>query len=88
MAAAVPMAMLAWIVTPAVAGPAATDQRFTVTLIAALTGEVIWQCVLVVVLVAREQRSLRWPRFPSEPPGTQCGSHTGLPRSFRTRDLR
>jgi hypothetical protein len=55
------MGVLAWIVAPAVAGPGATDERFTVILIAALTGGLIWQCVLVVVLVAREQRSLRWP---------------------------
>jgi membrane protease YdiL (CAAX protease family) len=61
LAAAGPMGVLAWVVAPAVAGPAATEARFTVTLIAALTSGLIWQCVLVVVLVAREQRSLRWP---------------------------
>jgi membrane protease YdiL (CAAX protease family) len=61
LAAAVPMGVLAWIVAPAVAGPGTTDERFTVILIAALTGGLIWQCALVVVLVAREQRSLRWP---------------------------
>lgn len=61
LAAAAPMAVLAWIVTPALAGSGAADRRFVVTLIAALTAGLIWQCVLVVVLVAREQRSLRWP---------------------------
>ena len=61
LAAAVPMGVLAWKVTPAVAGRGATEARFTVTLIAALTGGVIWQCVLVLVLVAREQRTPRRP---------------------------
>ncbi|TCO59745.1 CPBP family intramembrane glutamic endopeptidase [Actinocrispum wychmicini] len=61
LAAAAPMGVLAWIVTPAVAGPGATDRRSAVTLIVALTVGLIWQCVLVVALVAREQRSLRWP---------------------------
>jgi len=55
------MAVLAWIVAPAVAGAGATDRRFVVTLIGALACGLIWQCVLVVALVAREQRSLRWP---------------------------
>jgi membrane protease YdiL (CAAX protease family) len=80
-AAALPMAVLAWIVAPAVAGTAATDRRFVVTLIGALTCGLAWQCVLVVLLVAREQRSLRWPvvrdalwlRPPSDPAGRRGG---------------
>ena len=57
-AAAVPMGLLAWVVAPAVA--AATHQRLAVPLIFALTAGLIWQFVLVLVLVAREQHSLRW----------------------------
>jgi membrane protease YdiL (CAAX protease family) len=59
-AAAVPIGLLAWIVTPAVAGAGATPARFAVTLIGALTAGLIWQFVLVLALVAREQHSLRW----------------------------
>lgn len=60
-AATTPMAVLAWVVAPAVAGSAATDTRFAVTLIAALTIGLIWQFVLVLAMVAHEQHSLRWP---------------------------
>jgi uncharacterized protein len=59
-AAAVPMAALAWIVAPALAGPAATERAFAVTLIAALTAGLVWQSVLVLGLVFHERRSLRW----------------------------
>jgi CAAX protease family protein len=59
-AAAVPMGLLAWVIAPAVAGAAATDRRFFVTLVAALTVGLIWQFVLVAGLVFHEQRSLRW----------------------------
>lgn len=58
--AALPMAALAWIVGPWLAhrldGPAALPRA----LILALTAGLIWQFLLVVVLVYREQRSLRW----------------------------
>jgi len=80
-AAAVPMAVLAWVVAPAVAGGTATDRRFAVTLIGALTGGLIWQCVMVIALVAREQRSLRWPVVRSAlwlgPPSDQAGRRGG-----------
>jgi membrane protease YdiL (CAAX protease family) len=59
-AAAVPMGVLSWVVAPAVAGPHATMARFAVSLIAALTAGLVWQFLLVMFLVAREQRSLRW----------------------------
>lgn len=35
-------------------------RRFTITLIAALAAGLIWQFVLVMLIVAREQHSLRW----------------------------
>jgi len=58
--AALPMAALAWIVGPWLAhrldGPTALPRA----LILALTAGLIWQFLLVVVLVYREQRTLRW----------------------------
>jgi uncharacterized protein len=60
-AAAAPMGLLAWVVAPALAGAGATDRRFVVTLIIALTAGLVWQFVLVLTLVGYEQRSLRWP---------------------------
>jgi uncharacterized protein len=59
-AAALPMALLAWVVTPLLAdqlsGPAALPRA----LIIALTAGLVWQCVLVLGLVRREQGTLRW----------------------------
>jgi hypothetical protein len=59
-AAAVPMAVLAWLVAPWLAhgldGPAALSRALILT----LTGGLIWQFLLVLILVYREQRSLRW----------------------------
>jgi uncharacterized protein len=59
-AAAVPMGLLAWVVAPAVAGAGASPRRFTITLITALAAGLIWQFVLVMLIVGREQHSLRW----------------------------
>lgn len=59
-AAAVPMGLLAWVVAPLVAGVGASPRRFIVALIWALTVGLVWQFVLAMVLVWREQRSLRW----------------------------
>ncbi len=59
-AAALPMSALAWLVAPKLAnaldGPTALSRALILTLLAGL----IWQFVLVVVLVYREQRTLRW----------------------------
>jgi uncharacterized protein len=71
-AAALPMAALAWVVTPAVAGDGATPQRLAVTLLVALTIGLMWQFVLVVLLVRRERhdgsctsfRERLWVRAP------------------------
>jgi uncharacterized protein len=78
-AAALPMAALAWIVAPAVAGRHATPQHFAVTLLVALTAGLLWQSVLVFGLAGRERaqtgRSLRdllWLRAPTRP-----GRHGG-----------
>ena len=60
-AAAVPMAILAWVVAPLLArtfsGPAALPRALILTLGAGL----IWQFALVLIVVRREQGSLRWP---------------------------
>jgi membrane protease YdiL (CAAX protease family) len=60
-AAAVPMGLLAWLVAPLLAdqfsGPGALPRALFITLTAGL----IWQFVLVMFLVRREQGSLRWP---------------------------
>ena len=61
-AAALPMAVLAWLVAPAI------EDRFAgggivpmaKALLVCLTVGLVWQFVLVAILVGREQRSLRW----------------------------
>jgi uncharacterized protein len=62
-AAALPMGALSWLVVPALAdrlsGPGNVPLVKAITLL--LTAGLIWQFVLVVILVAREQRTLRWP---------------------------
>ena len=59
-AAALPMAVLAWLVAPWFAhgldGPTALPRA----LIVLLTAGLVWQFLLVLILVYREQRSLRW----------------------------
>jgi len=60
-AAAVPMAILAWVGAPLLAqafsGPTALPQA----LILCLGAGMIWQFVLVLIVVRREQGTLRWP---------------------------
>jgi uncharacterized protein len=60
-AAAVPMGVLAWVVAPLLAdqlsGPGALVRALLITLTAGL----VWQFVLVMILVRREQGTLRWP---------------------------
>jgi uncharacterized protein len=80
-AAALPMGALAWVVAPAVAGTGVTGSRFTVVLLGALTAGLIWQFVLVLALVFREQRSLRWSVLREAlwlgPPTDQAGRRGG-----------
>jgi uncharacterized protein len=61
-AAALPMAALAWLVAPAVADRLSGEGNVPMAkaLLACLTVGLIWQFVLVVGLLYREQRSLRW----------------------------
>jgi membrane protease YdiL (CAAX protease family) len=59
-AAALPMAVLAWVIAPWLAhrfdGPTAVPRA----LILSVTIGLVWQFLLVMFLVYREQRSLRW----------------------------
>jgi membrane protease YdiL (CAAX protease family) len=61
-AAAVPMAVLSWVVAPAVADGSGVESMVT-PLLACLTAGLVWQFALAVGLVAYEQRSLRWSRL-------------------------
>ena len=61
-AAALPMAALAWLVAPALADRFAGDGHVPMAkaLITTLAIGLVWQFVLVLVLVRREQGTLRW----------------------------
>jgi uncharacterized protein len=59
-AAALPMAALAWVVAPLIAGRLAGPVALPRALLALLTVGLIWQFVLVMLLVYRERGSLRW----------------------------
>src|SRR5215218_2376256 len=60
-AAALPMAALAWVVAPLVAGWLDGPVPVARALLVLLTIGLIWQFVLVMLLVYRERGSLRWP---------------------------
>ena len=62
-AAAVPMAVLAWLVAPALEDSFGGDENVPLVkaLLICLTAGLIWQFVLVVILVRREQGTLAWP---------------------------
>jgi membrane protease YdiL (CAAX protease family) len=61
-AAALPMAFLAWVLAPWLAGHLDGPGRLPKALLLCLAAGLVWQFVLVVILVWREQRSLRWSR--------------------------
>lgn len=60
-AAALPMGLLAWVVTPLIAGRLDGPVPLARALLVSLTIGLIWQFVLVLLLVYRERGSLRWP---------------------------
>ena len=64
-AAALPMAALAWLVAPAVADRLSGEGNVPMVkaLLLCITVGLIWQFVLVVSLIWREQRTLRWSRI-------------------------
>src|SRR6187200_2790834 len=61
-AAALPMAALAWLVAPVLADRFAGDGHIPLAkaLIVSLAIGMVWQFVLVMTLVRREQGTLRW----------------------------
>lgn len=61
-AAAVPMAVLAWIVAPLLADQLSGDETLAQALLICLTLGLIWQFILVLILVRRELGTLEWPR--------------------------
>ncbi len=60
-AAALPMGLLAWVVAPLVADQFSGPGALVRALIITLTAGLVWQFVLVMTLVRREQGTLRWP---------------------------
>ena len=58
-AAAVPMGLLAWVVAPLLADQMSGPSALIRALIITLTAGLVWQFVLVMALVRREQGSLR-----------------------------
>lgn len=87
-AAALPMGLLAWLVAPALAGRSTGvgDVPMFEALIASLTGGLVWQFLLVMGLVAREQRTVRlstlrealWLRAPVSPRTGRAGGKVWL----------
>jgi membrane protease YdiL (CAAX protease family) len=87
-AAALPMAVLSWLVAPALADrlSGAGGVPLMKALLACLTAGLVWQFVLVVVLVRREQRTPRWwvvrealwLRSPRSPRTGRSGGRTWL----------
>jgi membrane protease YdiL (CAAX protease family) len=60
-AAAVPMAILSWVAFPAMAPAFASDPiGSSVTRMGLLTAGLIWQFILVLILVYRDEANLRW----------------------------
>ncbi len=61
-AAAIPMAVLAWLVAPLLGNLLAGDGSFIKALVLCILAGLIWQFVLVLILTRREQGTLRWSR--------------------------
>ena len=83
LAAAAPMWVLAWLVAPWLAGILDGPNPMVRALIVSLTAGMVWQFVLVMALVRREQGSLRWSvgTMWSTVAKVRCGIATGSPRS-------
>lgn len=81
LAAALPMALLAWVVAPAVGRWLGGSTGFPRALILCLAAGLVWHFVLVMILVAREIDSWRWSavrdalwlRPPSSPTSGRLG---------------
>jgi hypothetical protein len=61
-AAAIPMAVLVWVVAPLLGLLLAGEAAFPKALLLCITAGVIWQFVLTLILTRREQGTLRWSR--------------------------
>jgi uncharacterized protein len=59
-AAAGPMALLGWVVAPALASGSPTGRQAFTTRVMVLTVGLIWQFVLAMLIVYREEGDLRW----------------------------
>lgn len=58
--ATVPMAILGWVVAPALASGSPTGRQAFTSRVMALTVGLIWQFVLAMIIVYREEGDLRW----------------------------
>jgi CAAX protease family protein len=81
-AATLPMAGLAWIAAPLLAGAIGGPTAWPRALVLALTTGLVWQFLLVLVLLRREQGSLRWPvvkhaLWLNAPQSPRTGRHGG-----------
>jgi uncharacterized protein len=61
-AAAIPMAVLAWVIAPLLGALLPGDEPFAQALVLCILAGLIWQFVLTLILVRREQGTLRWSR--------------------------
>ena len=62
-AAAVPMAILAWIAAPVLSHQLSGREPLARALLICLTLGLVWQFVLVMILMRRELGTLRWSRL-------------------------
>jgi CAAX protease family protein len=87
-AAALPMAALAWLVAPTLEDEFGGEGNVPIfkALVICLTAGLVWQFVLVVVLVRRDQGTLQWPivrealwlRSPRDPKSGRRGGRVWL----------
>ena len=86
-AAAIPMAVLAWLVAPLLGNlVGGGDEAFMKAILLCITAGLIWQFVLTLILTGREQGTLRWSRVhdalwllsPREPRSGRVGGRVRL----------
>ena len=85
-AAAIPMAILVWVVAPLLGNLLGGDEAFIKALLLCITAGLIWQFVLTLILTGREQGTLRWSRVhdalwllsPREPKSGRVGGRVRL----------
>jgi membrane protease YdiL (CAAX protease family) len=85
-AAALPMGVLSWVIAPLLASSMQGKAPLVSALLLCMTAGLAWQCVLVLLLVRREQGTLRWPvvrealwlQSPRSPRTKRVGGRTWL----------